>query len=364
MLRLVWLGVAFVVAACARREVPPVPTAVQGDEPAPVPFVASEPAWQPLDRCDASFADVVGCDVRPARPEECQKPCRHPVVAPECSQGWCRLPRGCFIAGSPPCEVDRPRYDAEPTQMTLTHDFALRQTELTQAEWMAVGFPNPSGQGKGGESDCIAPGCPVGNVSWFEMLAYSNRLSELHGLPPCFALHGCTGAPGQELTCQGVTILAPSIYACEGYRPPTAMEWEYAVRGGTATSFFTGAMNRRGCFEDKGLMAAAWYCANSQLQTRPVKGRVANPWGLHDMLGNTSEWVMDAVQIFPKGPLVDHLAENDREEGFELELRAFRGGAVHSSPDIFLASLLLEGGWNARGPTLGFRIVRTLPAKP
>lgn len=248
--------------------------------------------------------------------------------------------------------------------MTLTHDFALRQTELTQAEWMAVGFPNPSGQGKGGESDCIAPGCPVGNVSWFEMLAYSNRLSELHGLPPCFALHGCTGAPGQELTCQGVTILAPSIYACEGYRPPTAMEWEYAVRGGTATSFFTGAMNRRGCFEDKGLMAAAWYCANSQLQTRPVKGRVANPWGLHDMLGNTSEWVMDAVQIFPKGPLVDHLAENDREEGFELELRAFRGGAVHSSPDIFLASLLLEGGWNARGPTLGFRIVRTLPAKP
>jgi formylglycine-generating enzyme len=327
--------------------------------PAFVPFPSQEPAWEPEDRCDRSFEAEVGCDVRPPT---CDKPCRHPVVKADCRDGFCRIPRGCFVANAPLCEVGRGGLDEPPRQMTLTHDFALQDHELTQAEWTAVGFLNPSTDvSRGGERDCKSADCPVGNVSWLDALSYANRLSELHGLAPCFALEGCTGAVSDGIRCDTIRILASSPYACTGYRLPTATEWQYAVRGGTATSYFTGSMARPSCWQDEKLEAHAWYCANSQLETRPVRGRLPNPWGLYDMLGNASEWNQDTVNLFPDEHLVDYFAEHrDLADGDEL--RIFRGGAVHSSPDIFPAARCLEAPRSMRGPTGGFRLARTLPS--
>jgi formylglycine-generating enzyme required for sulfatase activity len=37
----------------------------------------------------------------------------------------------------------------------------------------------------------------------------------------------------------------------------------------------------------------AWYTSNSNGQTRPVGGKAANGFGLHDMAGNVFEWVSD-----------------------------------------------------------------------
>ncbi len=66
-----------------------------------------------------------------------------------------------------------------------------------------------------------------------------------------------------------------------GGRLPTEAEWEYAARGGS-----TGA--RYGKLDE-----IAWYQKNSGDTIHEVSQKIANGFGLFDMLGNAWEWVND-----------------------------------------------------------------------
>jgi len=93
--------------------------------------------------------------------------CPHPVVQKNCADGWCYIPAGCFIFGSPEDEPCRAAYEEGQAQVTLTHPFVMAKTEVTQKQWTDAGFPNPV-QSPPNDNE------PVGFLNWFETLAYCN----------------------------------------------------------------------------------------------------------------------------------------------------------------------------------------------
>jgi len=175
------------------------------------------------------------------------------------------IPAGTFLMGSPEHEPGR-NDDEIQHKVTLSQDFYLQTTPVTQAQWEALTDSNPSSFVQGGSD------LPVEGVSWQDCQEFINKLNDLR----------------------------------EGtYRLPTEAEWEYACRAGSTTALANGDLVTLSWELDPNLDELGWYCGNYGGRPQPVAQKRPNNWGLYDMHGNVWEWVQDWYGPYPETPQTD-----------------------------------------------------------
>jgi formylglycine-generating enzyme required for sulfatase activity len=312
-------------------------------------------------------------------------------VAARCSDAVC-VPDGFvliepsrFFAGSPRAEHGRSARFEHVVDASVRRGFYLQTTEVSQQQWASVMGSDPSW------FQACGPRCPVDSVSWYEAVAYANALSAQQGLPACYVLRDCIGQLGggcdspdraMDHGCRGgyrCDAVEFEGLDCGGYRLPTELEWELAARAGTSTATYRGDWQWRGrALHDPTLLDGyerwdrdarvpwqpAWACASegaSEGSAAPARcgpGEIAallpNPWGIHDMLGNVSEWTHDAAVEYDADRQRDRVSDSE-----SLTARIGRGGAWAHDWTLARAAYRQAPRADERWFDLGFRLART-----
>jgi formylglycine-generating enzyme required for sulfatase activity len=238
------------------------------------------------------------------------------------------IPKGQFTMGSP-VEEEGSEDDETPHPVTLTSDFYLGVTEVTQEQFRRVMSQNPSnfqgekaaGQNPGAgrfQRAVDTANYPVENVTWPEAVEFCRRLSAL---------------PAEQ-------------QAGRIYRLPTEAEWEYACRAGTKTAYSFGPAVEK-------LAEHGWFDKNAK-SPQPVGTRKPNAWGLYDMHGNVWEWCADWLGDYATGPAT---APTGPKQGTD---RVVRGGGWDIDADACRSAYRDGGEPTTRLESLGFRVAVTV----
>ena len=240
-------------------------------------------------------------------------------------------------------------------KVTFTYDILMCNHEVTQKEWLMVFDSNPSlfiSEVAYGE---VQENRPVESINWYSTIAYCNKRSLMEGLEPCYTVEGVNFSTLKYEDVPTSYDNKWNLVTCDfrknGYRLPTAAEWEIAARGGLTGNVYPGTVSVNK------LDAYAWYGRNSENRTHEVKKKQPNGYGLYDMGGNVLEWCWDwggageyrKTATDPTGPYIpysfDRMVHGSYWGDEDHLCKVYR---ISSDPSYY------------RHWTVGFRVVRSV----
>jgi len=212
------------------------------------------------------------------------------------------------------------------------HPFEMGKCELTYAKWIEVlHWAEAHGYEFDFDGDMgsmywytfsHSPDEPVTQLTFHDALVWCNALSEMTGRTPCYyadqqrtkvyrkahMLRRLKVSGPENVDTKNVHPWIGKIvngrlqttyhnsepwlfcrWDADGYRLPTAAEWEYATRGGTETPYFWGT-------DDAEKDEYAWGMTTAGGRTHAVGLKQPNPFGLYDVCGNVCELTWSASQ--------------------------------------------------------------------
>ncbi|TWU06384.1 formylglycine-generating enzyme family protein [Stieleria varia] len=195
---------------------------------------------------------------------------------------------GEFLMGSDESEDEQPVH-----RVVMDQPYYIGKFPITQLQWIAVMRQNPS-RCRGDLK------LPVEQVNWFSAQEFCVRLSEIVG---------------------------------RHMRLPSEAEWEYACRAGTTSRYsFGDEISAEDANHDDRIKSPEdLFLVSDRDEGRRVTTSVdqfpPNPWGIHDMHGNVSEWCQDSWHPCYDGAPSNGRAWLDRDEPVE---HVARGGAAYT----------------------------------
>ena len=260
---------------------------------------------------------------------------------PECPE-MVVVPAGSFMMGSPAEEEGGPRSDQRHERpqhrVDFAAPFAIGVFEVTYEQWdacVADGGCDDDGVQRFPPFD--EPNYPVLDVSWNDAQAYVEWLSAKTG---------------------------------QAYRLPSDAEWEYAARAGTTTPFHFGETittdqaNYDGEVPSsrryEGDEASSYALANPGIYRGgpvPVGSLPANPWGLHEVHGNVTEWTRDC---FDNVGYAGWPADGSAVESGDCDLRHLRNGSFYDDPGDVRSARRVVWPTDFVWGLSGFRVAKTL----
>ncbi|MBL8840211.1 MAG: SUMF1/EgtB/PvdO family nonheme iron enzyme [Planctomycetes bacterium] len=184
------------------------------------------------------------------------------------------LPGGTFTMGSRPTDADHPEHaphvdpksqpNEQPPHAVTLAPFLMSKFEMSRAQWLRIAGSDPSRIDFNGRAPRPVTS-PVESIDWTEAQELAERLVA---------------------------------------RLPTEAQWEYAARAGTTTVFWCGddpatirARKAGNVFDERaaevGYVGTPERWNDGYYDVAPVGTFTANPFGLHDVIGNVWEWCAD-----------------------------------------------------------------------
>ena len=206
--------------------------------------------------------------------------------------------KGTFDMGSTTNSDEQPVHS-----VTLTKNYYIGETEVTQALYKAVMGSNPSSY----RGDQL----PVEYVSWNDCQTFITKLNSLTG---------------------------------KTFRLPTEAEWELAARGGNESKGYTYSGSNTAS-------DVAWYysiCSNPV----SVKSKSPNELGIYDMSGNVWEWCQDwySSSYYSSSPSTDPTGPTSGSS------RVLRGGSWYHNATCCRVAYRNSLSPSSTNYYLGFRL--------
>ncbi len=269
------------------------------------------------------------------------------------------IPAGEYVMGSPNSEKDR-KPDEGPAHRVKISPFWIGRYEVTWDQYLLFMYPD--------DEKALR--------EKFEHDAAVDAISDVVTRPSkpyvdmSFGM-GKGGFPAIAMTQHAANKFCHWLSAKTGhfYRLPTEAEWEYACRAGTTTAYSFGDDAAK-------LPEYGWFFDNSNSKYQKVGKKKPNPWGLYDMHGNVTEWVLDQYDPeYYKACADKGVVADPWNKATQPYPHSARGGSWDDDPPALRSAHRLgsERAWKRTDPQLpkgkwyftdaqfiGFRIVRPL----